>query len=395
MLRLILTSFLAAGLIVLLSAAPLVAETLTAVGYGPTRSSALENAQRLAVEQGVVILIDSQTRVTNSVILYDHIYSRASGYISRYTVLPEGQTADGMFTVSIQAAVHTGSIKNDLQAIGVLLSRVDNPRFMILYTPQTGRSLHRDSGVVQGAERAIGGVFNDKGFLLLAPNYARRIYDEIELAGRINVDRDDLARLALDYPADVLLLLDMQATQQTGGQSRHFQSVDIAIQLEAISPATAEIYASSPNIPQPVRIPAGQPVDITADSPLMIGGGHAAGKKVAEAVVDRVVKKLEEMLEQGIRFDIWFRNFSEPEILIIGEVLQSMHGYRSKTPRTQSPGNIQMDVRYRGNKSDFQRELIQGLNARGLGISTEQSKGNRLLMFKEGTNNPYYEFPVH
>ena len=123
--------------------------TVTAVGQAPiiggddnqARLKSIEGAKRAAVEQGVGTLVDSQTKVANFEVLQDKIYSRASGYITNYTILSEGKTPDGsLYTVTIRADVQTASIKNDLRAIGILMASVGNPRFMAVYVPETKSS---------------------------------------------------------------------------------------------------------------------------------------------------------------------------------------------------------------------------------------------------------------
>jgi hypothetical protein len=62
-----------------------------------------------------------------------------------------------------------------------------------------------------------------------------------------------------------------------------------------------------------------------------------------------------------------------------------------KNVRQQSPGNFQFDVQFKGKKFDFQRRLYQGLKQRGILFQTQQAKGNRFLLFKAGTDNPFAE----
>ena len=68
---------------------------VTVIGQGVDRKSAIADAQRAAVEQGIGALIDSKTKVANFEVLQDKIYSRASGYVTNYNILSEGKTPDG------------------------------------------------------------------------------------------------------------------------------------------------------------------------------------------------------------------------------------------------------------------------------------------------------------
>jgi len=123
--------------IMLISVTMAFSDTVTVVGQGANRQMAINDAKRAAVEQGVGSLIDSKTKMANFEILSDKIYSRASGYVTNYSILSEGKAPDGVYTVTIQAEVQTASIKNDLRAIGILMAQIGNPRFMAVYIPET------------------------------------------------------------------------------------------------------------------------------------------------------------------------------------------------------------------------------------------------------------------
>ncbi|GAH02675.1 unnamed protein product, partial [marine sediment metagenome] len=91
---------------------------------------------------------------------------------------------------------------------------------------------------------------------------------------------------------------------------------------------------------------------------------------------------------------LWFRNFSEEETYTIVGVIEQMGGFKDRHVRNQSPGNFQLDVNYQGKKFDFQRELFTSLKQRGIRFQTQQAKGNRFLIFKEGTDNPFRKINV-
>lgn len=71
------------------------------------------------------------------------------------------------------------------------------------------------------------------------------------------------------------------------------------------------------------------------------------------------------------------------------DVIEQMSGFKDKHVRNESPGNFQLDVNYQGRKFDFKRELYRGLKAQGILFDTQQAKGNRFLLFKKGTDNPF------
>ena len=386
---------------VLLLCVPLVyGETVTTVGQAPiidgndtqARLKAIEDARRAAVEQGVGTLIDSQTKVANFQVLQDRIYSRASGYVTNYSILSEGKTPDGsMYTVTIRADVQTASIKNDLRAIGILMAQVGNPRFMAVYLPETRSSAYRHSRVVRAAEQAINGVFARKGFIVLDRMFINNVYNEIEQAGRIDVDIDDLSALALKHRADLLLVYDVHAARKVGGRSKYFSGIIVEIALRAVAPATADLIAQKSG-DQYVRTM--KTAGSYYDNMQAAKAADTVGKAVAEALIGDTLAYFERSVHAGARFDLWFRNFSEEETYTIVDVIEQMSGFKDRHVRNQSPGNFQLDVNYQGKKFDFQKELFTGLKQHGISFQTQQAKGNRFLFFKEGTDNPFKEIHV-
>jgi tRNA splicing endonuclease len=360
---------------------------VTVVGQGVDRKSAIADAQRAAVEQGIGTLIDSKTSVANFEVLQDKIYSRASGYVTNYNILSEGKTPDGStYTVTMKADVQTASIKNDLKAIGILMAQIGNPRFMAVYIPETRSSMHRDSRVVRAAEQAINGVFARKGFIVLDKMFVNDVYSEIEQAGRIDVDMDDLSALALKYKADLLLVYDVHAASKTGGQSKFFGGVIVEIALRAVAPATADLIAqkSGDLYVKTMKASGNYYEDMQAAK-----AADQLGKAIADALIEDTLSYFERAVNAGTRFDVWFRNFSEQETYVIVDVIEQMTGFKDKNVRNESPGNFQLDVSYQGKSFDFKRELYRGLQDQGILFDTQQAKGNRFLLFKKGSDNPF------
>ena len=362
-------------------------QMVTVIGQGMDRKSAVADAQRAAVEKGIGTLIDSKTKVANFEVLQDKIYSRASGYVTNYSILSEGKTPDGsMYTVTMQADVQTASIKNDLKAIGILMAQIGNPRFMAIYIPETRSSMHRNSREVRAAEQAINGVFARKGFIVLDKMFVNNVYSEIEQAGRIDVDMDDLSALALKYKADLLLVYDVHAASKTGGSSKYFGGVIVEIALRAVAPATADLIAqkSGDLYVKTMRAAGNYYENMQAAK-----ASDTLGKAIADALIEDTLSYFERAVHAGTRFDIWFKNFSEQETYVIVDVIEQMTGFKDKHVRNESPGNFQLDVNYQGRKFDFKRELYRGLQAQGILFDTQQSKGNRFLLFKKGSDNPF------
>lgn len=82
------------------------AGSLTEAGIAPARKAALEDALKLAVEQGRGIMIQSETLVKDFTTVRDEILSRSKGFVKRYEILYEKKIEeDKVYRVGILAFV--------------------------------------------------------------------------------------------------------------------------------------------------------------------------------------------------------------------------------------------------------------------------------------------------
>jgi len=391
---------IALSLIFMSSLAYAISNAVIASGTAPiisgntsrARIQAIAHAQRNAVEKGIGTLIDSQTVVQNALLIQDKIYSQASGYITDYSIISEGPTPDGTtYEVCIQAQVQVANIKDDLRALGILRQQIGNPRFIAVYIPETDSSAYRHSRVVKAAERAINEVFVNKGFVVLDRMFINHVYHEIEWPGHIDID--DLSALALKYRADLLLVYDVVAAKKVGGTSKYFGGISLDLALRAVAPATRDIIASKQGDTY-VRTPK-TTTGSYYENTMAAKAVTKLAKRVSEALVGDTVAYFERQIHGGTRYECWFRNFDQKEIFTIVEIIENMAGFKDKNIRNQSPKDFQVDVNYQGKKFDFQRELYSGLKNQGIEIEFQQAEGNRFLVFKAGTENPFADSNIN
>ncbi|RKZ24730.1 hypothetical protein DRQ20_06515, partial [bacterium] len=132
------------------------------------RDEAIEDALRSAVEQGVGLLISSETLVKNFQVIEDRILSRSHGYVASYEIVQERKEGS-LYRVRIKAVVKLGNLKDDLAAIGLLLRRKGLPRLMVLVDERNiGSEKIPGFGYdLNNAETAIMEVFMSRGFTFI------------------------------------------------------------------------------------------------------------------------------------------------------------------------------------------------------------------------------------
>ncbi|MDP7317508.1 MAG: flagellar assembly protein T N-terminal domain-containing protein, partial [SAR324 cluster bacterium] len=154
--------------------------TIYSNNVGGARTQALKNAQRQAVEQGVGVVIDSNTLARNYEVIRDEILSTSQGFVSNYEILKEGTVGGSVFEVTIRAEVEEGKIKDTLTALRILHKKMGNKRLMIVYHSQDPHALPRDNGAVTTTLGAVREEFNKAGFRMFNDQQMTRIYQAIE-----------------------------------------------------------------------------------------------------------------------------------------------------------------------------------------------------------------------
>jgi hypothetical protein len=110
-----------------------VTATGQAAGKGKiVKQQALADALREAVRKGAGVNIISSTKVTDYVLDFDRIFSRAFGYVKTFTVLSKGYDKTGIYKVKISALVSkTSPGMNDYMAMRQVIAMKGSPRLLI------------------------------------------------------------------------------------------------------------------------------------------------------------------------------------------------------------------------------------------------------------------------
>jgi len=122
--------------LLIFAAVPVIAVEITSVeaeGYGANVESALQDAQRRAIENAVGVLVGGETLVSHYTLLSDQIVAQSSGFVHSFDVLLTELMADGRTRVIIRADVAPiiDQLVQDRQARDLLLSWLNKPRVEI------------------------------------------------------------------------------------------------------------------------------------------------------------------------------------------------------------------------------------------------------------------------
>ena len=320
------------------------------------RSQALTNAFRQAVEQGVGVLIQSNTIVQNFQLISDNIYSKSQGYVKHYEIIDEGQRSDSnSYFVTIRATVNMAEIGTDLRSLGILEDMVGNPKIMSLIQEVSmtseGRVLVEDASSSIALEEEL----NKKNFELVDRAQVNKIRaQEMQRMGAFFMDDlfDDpdaiarIAQAAQEYGAQYLLMGNglIESMPRSGGMFRAIATFKCKI----VNASTAEKVA----LTQVAESGAG-PNRSAAD----MSAGRRAGEVAAPSIIGQVIQDWSKSANEGVQYVIKLYGVTSygRQGRKFMKAVRSIAGVTSCDKRLWDAqlGRLEMDVSFKGNSEDL------------------------------------------
>ena len=305
-------------------------------GSAKGRDQAVDDALRRAVEQGVGVYISSETTVEQMMLVEDRIYSESRGYIKDFEIISEG-AKNGFYEVTISAVVKMAKLAKDLEAIGIIIRKKQNPRIMVvLYSKEINSSFFEV--VVQGnrgAENQIENILLSKGFQLVDAGQVIR-KKEIE-AVLLKGNQTIASRLAKDFGAEVLVEGEVRrefvGNRQVLGRSMRFFSNEI--RLKAFETDTAKLLFSGYKTKPPSGVDALQPLE------------DATSGLVGE-MISTILEQWRKDVYQAASFKIILSGASYLETSKVMEGLRELRGVKDIQLRNYQSDIAELDISFKG-----------------------------------------------
>jgi hypothetical protein len=248
------------------------------------KDRAVKDALSGAVEQTVETMISPETSVQDFQLLNDEIYMKAERYIQDYKIIGENQGTH-IYEVTIEATVATGSIKEKLDALGLLWQQAGKPRILILIAEQNNgnQDYSYSWGLHQGeradlrvAENTIMDHFREKGFELVDYNAAA-----FQLA-----ELNDPAAITLGKEVDAEVVIVGKALAEYTGNiaGTSMKSLRADISLRAIQTDNGRVLSSAAEHAAAVHVD-----EVTAGAEAL----KKAGAKISEKMIGDIIKNFQ------------------------------------------------------------------------------------------------------
>lgn len=316
---------------------------------------ALGSALRNAVEQVVGTMIESSTLIQNYQVVEDRIYNRTQGYVQTYEVLSQTKRGDNILETTIRAVVKKGNLEEDLAAIGLLLSRKNKPRMMILVDE---RNMHHHyfyyNVDLNTSATEITNKFLEKGFKFVDAAVIKNKLNKDAVMAAISGDAASAQVIARESGAEVLLIGSAvsRAARASSGVIRDagMVSCQASLNLRAVRADDGSIIATAS------RQAAAVHVDQIA------GGTQAlikASGMAAEELIGKILKVWETDVYSGATVQVRVLNIpSFNDLIRFKNMIQTYaRGVQNIYQRDYSGGAALLDIELKGNANQLAEEL--------------------------------------
>ena len=328
------------ALVVALLFAPMTvdAKNVTAEGSGMTAAEAENDALRNAVENTLGVLVDSTTLVEKNVLIQDQIYTNSRGFITNYTVQDKRQTADGSWTVTLDADVDESpdsKLMNELTRLGIIDTKLRNPKIAV-YIPES----HLQYRVPDPAgETAVIKALVEAGFSNVIAASPKVQDASLDWTGKsyANVNLEDMRAAARFLDADIVIMGEAfsegvgdPARWLPGNQRTNMQSCRARVEAKMYLAKTGQIIAADGKY--------GSGLDISQ---------AVAGKKALQAAGAEIGDYfVGEILNLGAG------NRQGMEIVVVGSDFTKINAVQMALGRVRGVKNVQL-ASYEGGKGVF------------------------------------------
>ncbi len=310
-----------------------------------SRDQAVDDALRQAVSQGMGTFISSETLVENMILVEDKIYSETRGYIKSYEIISENKSS-GTYEVKVSAIVKLEKLAGDLESIGLLMRKKQNPRVIVILNSRETNSSFFEVELEgnQNAENQVESALLSKGFQIVD---AEQVRSNMEAA----LSKDDFSKaskLARGAGAEILISGDVKRSfvneKELYGRNMRFFSNEI--RLKALETDTAKVLYSGFKTKPPSAINALFPLE------------EAANELIDDMVAGILDKWRKDVYQIGT-FQLSLSGASFKDISEIKKGLENIRGLGGVQIRDFQSGNALLDVKYKGTLEELAEKVGQ------------------------------------
>lgn len=342
-------------------------------GLGVNTSEALMAAKRDAVEQGIGVMLISQTEVENFMVQRDVVISKTVGSVQKYDIISETKNSDGLIEIKIKARISRSTMKSNLVAFKILLESMNKPKVMVIV-----KEKYQDeySATNMASENAIiAKLKNPYEFEMVDPSVVANIKASEQQMASLEGNPKAAASIGTMNGAEVIIVGTAQAVEaknlafDLGGM----KSVQGDISLRAINCTTGRIIATGKGHAAKVHINP----NTAGVNALTVASG-----KAVDVLIEKIITDWNNQINNGIQISVTItgvQTYRQSNAIV--QTFQTMPGVVSAKNRGWSSEGavIKLDVQYKGNVDGFCSKADgYKMKSTGGSLSITTVNGNRV-----------------
>ena len=340
------------------------------------KEQALKNVLHEALKKAVGNLLDVKTINQNYEVIKNQIYRFNSKYIIDYEVLREKQNFNkNQYEIIITANVDDEKIRQKLEAVRILQKSLNKKRLLVLYHNRAPKALPRENMAVASALDAVQQAFAVQSFWTFSEATLRRAHRSLEEEKIVVRPVDSLIALALNYNADVLVIMEMNSrplNKQDGTLYRATAVVNFSVYDTASGQQIAQTNVKAS------EFSVKKPSELKRDILLGIAGRHASLENVRRTTehINRFYQQTDE-ISQG--FSVIFSGYSPRRESLIIDYLENNTAFRKLAELKNTFGYLELELFALKRKSILRRKITSDLLELEIEVATKSIAGNNLF----------------
>ena len=343
------------------------------------RAQAIRNALRLAVEQGLGLMLNAEAITLNFALLQDEILTASEGYVESYAILSEG-AAGGSYRVQLRAQV-SPKLKSKLASLRLLHQQMGNQRLLVVYAPEHPSALYAEHGANRSAMQAIRETFNSAGFRVFTASAAGD--SSGNSAGDSSGNPAAAAQaLARQQDAELLLRFEQLAGQDPASNGGLFDVARSTITLTVVESRSGRLLADRRADAKALGLKGMGPYDWDKK---LAEAAQKAARAASEQAIQDVFAQYEQSGAIGRAVYLIFIDFDEDEKDRILDLIENLPGTRLSLERKNTPQTLEVEIFSNQEPSRLRRLVRVTLSDAGLRVQTRFFSQYRMVF---GNLNP-------
>ena len=340
------------------------------------KEQALKNVLHEALKKSVGNLLDVKSINQNYAVIKKQIYSFNSKYIIDYEVLSEEQNfKNNLYEIIISANVDHAKIRQKLQDIRILQKSLKKKRLLVLYHNRTPEAVPRENTAVASAIDAVQQTFAEQSFWTFGEQTLSQVYRSLEQENIVGRPVDSLIALALNYNADVLVVMGMNSPRRNKQQGT-FYRVSAVVNFSVYDTASGQ-QISQTNV-EASEFSVKKPVELKREMLFGIAGRHASLENVRRTT-EHIKRFYQNTAEIGQGFSVIFSGYSPRRESLIIDYLENNAAFRKLAELKNTFGYLELELFALKRKSILRRKITSDLLELEIEVATKSIAGNKLF----------------